>query len=200
MRWPPLLVAMAAVACEQQTYKKIHVPFGQPAGPGPPLLGPDTFINFVKSAPLVLVMFGTSWCPWTQGLDPVFYDAWEMLQTNPFAAEVRLGKVDCNATESEPLCESQNITACKLSQQKPSQQACMHAGFGCGLEMHCSLTVVVLAEQILWCGCSAASKRRGVSKQSAGATSTVVHETPHLLSPSFDMFSSCHRPEVLCQL
>ena len=112
MRWPALLLSLARFSCKEQLHKQFYVPFGETPGPGPPLLGPDTFYDFVRNAPLALVMFGTSWCPWTQALDPIFSDAWDMVQEGPFADEVRLGKVDCNATDSELLCEKQNITAC----------------------------------------------------------------------------------------
>lgn len=76
-----------------------------------PTLTQQTFDSFVTGHDLTMVAFGAPWCPWSQRLEPVWRKTYEELKKQPYAQQVRLGKVDCTASDSQQLCQRQHIHA-----------------------------------------------------------------------------------------
>ena len=76
-----------------------------------PQLGDKDFEHFVKTSDLVLVAFGAPWCPWSQRLEPVWAKTHEELKKQPYAGQVRMGRVDCTAADAQQLCQRQHIHA-----------------------------------------------------------------------------------------
>mmetsp|Transcript_5408 Transcript_5408/g.17930 ORF Transcript_5408/g.17930 Transcript_5408/m.17930 type:complete len:483 (+) Transcript_5408:76-1524(+) len=76
-----------------------------------PQLNDHSFEQTIKSYDLVLVAFGAPWCPWSQRLDPVWRKTWELLKQKPYRDHVRIGKVDCTASDSHSTCQKHHIHA-----------------------------------------------------------------------------------------
>lgn len=76
-----------------------------------PTLNTDNFESWAKSSDLVLVAFGAPWCPWSQRLEPVWRALFELTRTKKGLEDVRIGKVDCTAADSQQLCHKHHIHA-----------------------------------------------------------------------------------------
>ena len=76
-----------------------------------PQLTHHNFDEVIQNHDLVLVAFGAPWCPWSQRLEPIWKKTFEELKTQPFASQVRMGKVDCTAEDAQRLCQMQHIHA-----------------------------------------------------------------------------------------
>ena len=76
-----------------------------------PRLKDDDFERVVKQGDVSLVAFGAPWCPWSQRLEPIWRKTYVELQEKPYASHVRMGKVDCTASDSQALCQKHHIHA-----------------------------------------------------------------------------------------
>jgi len=76
-----------------------------------PMLTENNFDAFVSGHDLALVAFGAPWCPWSQRLEPVWRKTYEELKQQPYAQQVRMGRVDCTAPDAQQLCHKQHIHA-----------------------------------------------------------------------------------------
>jgi len=76
-----------------------------------PRLMDDDFERVVKAGDVSLVAFGAPWCPWSQRLEPIWRKTYAELQNKPYATHVRMGKVDCTASDSQALCQKHHIHA-----------------------------------------------------------------------------------------
>lgn len=71
----------------------------------------DNFIDFVQNNKYTLMEFYAPWCHWCQKLAPVWEATAKALQDKSYSQFVKMGKVDCTDTASQPLCLSNHVQA-----------------------------------------------------------------------------------------
>jgi hypothetical protein len=98
-----------SIVHEELEPEELEMHMGQPSEL--PRLTDDDFERVVKQGDISLVAFGAPWCPWSQRLEPVWRKTYAEMMEKPYAANVRMGRVDCTASDSQSLCHKHHIHA-----------------------------------------------------------------------------------------
>ena len=72
-------------------------------------LNEETFDDFIKSNPLVLVMFYAPWCGHCKRLKPIFNEAAKYFNENPSQTEVQVKLAEVDVTKAKELGEKYKV-------------------------------------------------------------------------------------------